>query len=56
MIDFLDRSRLDLPVNLPSACPDEELPVPAMVMVAGAGREWMAAVELPVSTALTLDR
>ena len=45
------------PVNLPSACPDEELPVPAMVTEAGDGREWMAAVvELPVSTALTLDR
>ena len=44
-------------MNLPSACPDEELPVPTTVTVAGDGREWMAAVvELPVSTALTLDR
>ena len=60
--DTIDRSmgscRVGLdPVNLPSACPDEELPVPAMVTVAGDGREWMAVVvELPVSTALTLDR
>ena len=57
MLDPLDRCRLVIPVNLPSPGPDEELPVPAMVTVAGDGSEWMAAVvELPVSTALTLDR
>ena len=60
LLDPSGSVRLDIPVYLPSLSPDEELPVPAMVTVAGESREWMAAVkwlvaELPVACALTLD-
>ena len=50
-------------MNLPCPGADEELPVPAMVTVAGDGREWMAAVcgqwrrrSFPSLSALDLDR
>ena len=63
LLDPSDRSRLDHPVNLPSPGADEELPVSAMVTVAGDGREWMAAVcgqwrrrSFPSLLALDLDR
>ena len=50
-------------MNLPSPGADEELPVPAMVTVAGDGREWMAEMcgkwrrrSFPSLSALDLDR